>query len=181
MAILLALNMEILVPKCIIMFRKFLIFGALLAMTFNGYSVEIARLFVNAPEEETFSSRVVVPVSDMGNSFTLPAMEKRENPGLFLSELEMTPSVTGRQLIHFRFSSKVPATVKIKYTYRNGSSFSKTYTVGAGQYEDCYVRITDWNNISRCLGNPLLAKPCLSIQSDNPVSVVIVDGNQPVR
>ena len=74
---------------------------------------------------------------------------------------------------HVYLFARQSANVTVKDANTNGSVISRSYTIQAGRYIDCYLDQAEWKSIYNGDGNPNSGsdRPYLLIQSDSPISV----------
>lgn len=84
-----------------------------------------------------------------------------------------TGKAWGQQLTHLYLFAREGATVTVKDAYSGGTKFSRSYTIGAERYVDCYLTLADWKNIYNGTGTPSgPARPYLLVESSQPISVM---------
>jgi hypothetical protein len=92
------------------------------------------------------------------------------------TESNVTNPFTGSkfsQQSHIYLFARNGATVTVKDAYSNGGTISRSYTINAGRYVDCYLNLTEWRSIYNGNGNPNSGpqRPYLLVESDSPISV----------
>lgn len=76
-----------------------------------------------------------------------------------------TGKAFGQQLTHLYLFAKEGAFVTIKDANTNGTKISKTYTIGAERYADCFLTLAEWQSIQP-------TGPYLTVESSSPISVM---------
>lgn len=84
-----------------------------------------------------------------------------------------TGTAFGQQLTHLYLFAREGAVVTVKDAYTGGKKLSRSYTIGAEKYVDCFLTVTEWKNIYNGTGTPSgAARPYLLVESNNPISVM---------
>jgi uncharacterized repeat protein (TIGR01451 family) len=90
-----------------------------------------------------------------------------------------TGTLFGQRLTHAYIFAEDSAVVTVKDLYTGGTDFSRSYTIPAGRYVDCYLTETEWKAIYNGTGTTAAGpeRPYLQVLSNNPVAVMITNFN----
>lgn len=78
----------------------------------------------------------------------------------------------------YLYADKDTAHITVTDAYTGGKKLKRTYTIAPNRYADCYLNVTDYDNIYNGSGtNSGPARPYLLIQSDNNISAMISNFN----
>lgn len=76
-----------------------------------------------------------------------------------------TGKAFAQQLTHLYLFAKEGAVVTIKDANTNGTKITKTFTIGAERYADCFLTLAEWQSIQP-------TGPYLTVESSSPISVM---------